>query len=147
MIVTDRQQELGEWVCQRLKKTYLEGEAQYIGLELKGEIVAVSMWAGFNGASVYSHIAIEGRLNKEFFEFLWFSFYYAFEQLKVKKIIGLVEASNEKALKLDKHLGYEIEATIKDASPTGDLHILTITKSQCKYLEKRYNVGVETHGY
>lgn len=147
MIVTNRQQELGEWVCKRLDKEYVHGEAQYIGLEIKGKIVAVSMWAGFNGASVYSHIAIEGTLNKEFFEFLWFSFYYAFEQLGVKKIIGLVEASNDKALKLDKHLGYEIEATIKDASPTGDLHILTITKSQCKYLKRRYNVGVETHSY
>ena len=147
MIITDRQSELGEWVCARLGKQYVEGEAQYIGLEVRDKIVAVSMWAGFNGASVYSHIAIDGALNKEVFEFLWFSFYYAFEQLKVKKIIGLVESTNEKALKLDKHLGYVHEATIKDASPNGDLHVLTITKSQCKYLKRRYNVGVATHSY
>ena len=147
MIITDKQQELGEWICKRLEKPYLEGEAQYIGLEIKGNIVAVSMWAGFNGASVYSHIAIDGALNKKFFEFLWFSFYYAFEQLKVKKIIGLVDAANHKALKLDKHLGYVEEAIIKDASTNGDMRIMTITKSQCKYLKRRYNVGVETHCY
>lgn len=139
MIVTDRQSELGEWICRRLDRKYVDGEAQYIGLEIKEKIVAVSMWAGLNGASVYSHIAIEGTLNREFFEFLWFSFYYAFEQLKVQKIIGVVESSNHKALKLDKHLGYELEAVIKDASPDGDLHILTITKNKCKYLKRRYN--------
>ena len=147
MIVTTRQKELGEWVCAKLDKQYVEGEAQYIGLEIRGNIVAVSMWAWHNGASIYGHIAIEGRLNKVFFEFLWFNFYYVFEQLKVIKVLGLIEGDNIKSRKLNKHLGYIEECIIKDASPNGDLVLVSLTKSQCKYLKRRYNVVVETHGY
>lgn len=134
MIVCDRQKELGEWIAKRTGGAYVEGEQKYIGLETDGQIVAVASYANCNGASVYVHLAIDGRLTPEF---LWFGFYYPFEQLKVNKLIGLVESTNTKALRLDLHFGYVHEATIKDAAPGGDMLILTMTRAQCRFLKRK----------
>lgn len=132
-IVTDNQDLLGNWLCSRTGGVYTGG-GSYIGLiDENNTIIAVAGYEDYNGASVRAHIAFEGRLTKEF---IWFGFWYPFEQLKVKKIIGLVSSNNEKALKLDKHFGYIEEAIIKDAAPDGDLHILTMTREQCKILDK-----------
>ena len=131
MIVCDRQDELGQWLCQKTGGKYVPGSEQYIGLETDGKIVAVAGYADYNGASIRVHLAVDGKITPEF---LKFGFQYPFEQLKVKKLIGLVSSANKKALKLDKHFGYVEEAVIKDAVPDGDLHILTMTKDQCRFL-------------
>ena len=137
MIVCDRQDELGEWLCKRTGGQYVKGAEVYIGLETAGSIVAVAAYSDFNGASCRVHLGIEGKITPEF---LWYGFYYPFETLKVKKLIGLVASTNKKALALDKHFGYVEEAVIKDAVPDGDLHILTMTKEQCRFLEKHHGV-------
>ena len=131
MIVSDRQDELGQWLCSRTGGTYVPDSERYIGLETDGKIVAVAGYADYNGASIRVHLAIEGKLTPEFVKF---GFEYPFKQLGVKKLIGLVASTNKKALKLDKHFGYVEEAVIKDAVPDGDLHILTMTKDQCRFL-------------
>jgi RimJ/RimL family protein N-acetyltransferase len=56
-------------------------------------------------------------------------------QLKVNKIIGVVDSTNLDALKFDRHIGFKDEAIIKDAGKHGDLVILSMTKNNCKYLE------------
>lgn len=87
------------------------------------------------------HLAVDGKITPEF---LWYGFYYPFEELKVRKLIGIVASTNEKALRLDKHFGYVTEAIIKDAAPTGDLHILTMTKDQCRYLTRKPHHGKQS---
>lgn len=134
-IVTDKQDELGHWLCSRTGGEYTGG-GSYVGLEKDGSIVAVVGYEDYNGASVRMHVAGEGRrwMTREY---LWYCFYYPFEQIKVKKILGLVHSANVDAIRLDKHLGFVHEATITDAVPNGDLLILTMTKEQCRFLTKK----------
>lgn len=108
---------------------------QYIGLEKDGKIIAVCGYDNFNGASIQMHIAGEGKrwLNREF---LWYCFHYPFNELKVNLVVGLVPSSNKDALRFDTHLGFQVEHTVKNAHPLGDIVILTMTREQCKYLEK-----------
>ena len=79
-------------------------------------------------------------------EFLWYCFYYPFEQLQVKKILGLVESDNAEARKLDEHLGFTLEATLKDAAPKGDLLIYSMTRDQCKWLSLTERYRGKTQG-
>ena len=130
-IITNQNHILGPWLCSRTGGEYTGG-GQYIGLiDDDGNIIAVAGYEDYNGASVRAHIAFDGMLTREFIRI---GFDYPFNQLKVKKIIGLVSSCNKKALKLDKHLGYVEEAIIKDACLDGDLHILTMTREQCRFL-------------
>jgi len=120
-------------VCERTHGTYVEGTA--IGLERDGELIAGVLYDHYNGASMAMHVAAEGKqwLNREY---LWFCFYYPFEQVKVKKVIGIVPSTNTQALRFDKHLGFREEARIVGAAPGGDLVFLTMTRDECRYLER-----------
>jgi RimJ/RimL family protein N-acetyltransferase len=109
------------------------GGGQGIGLDRDGELIAGVLYDNFNGKSVCMHVAGVGNwLNRDF---LRVCFDYPFNQMKVGKLIGLVDSGNAKALKFDRHLGFVSEALIKDAGKTGDLHILTMTREQCRFLK------------
>ena len=132
-IITDRQEELGKWLCDRTGATHIPGQGWYIGNELNDRLVGVVGFDNYTGGSIAMHVAGEGKrwLTRNF---LWFVFYYPFEQLKVNKIIGLVDSKNETARDFDLKLGFVQEACIKGAGRDGDLLILTMDKEQCKFL-------------
>lgn len=132
MIVTSQQERLALFFCEMNKIEYhKDTRSIYIGLESSsGEIDAVIEYNNFIGDSIQIHSAIK-RLNREF---LWFLFHYPFIQLGVKKLIGCVPTTNEKALKLNYHIGFTHEHTIKDAGNNCDLVILSMTKEQCRFL-------------
>jgi hypothetical protein len=113
--------------------SWVPGRGSTIGLLAGNAIAACSYFTDCNGASIVLHCGGEGRvwLNREF---LWYTFYYPFEQLKVNKIISPVESTNLDCIKFIKHIGFRLEATLKDASPKGDLLLFTMTKEQCRWL-------------
>lgn len=130
MIIFDRQAELSQWIAEKTGGTYATLTSRFIGLELNGKITAVTAFTDYNGASIQMHVAIN-RITKEYTHLC---FDYVFNQLKVKKVIGLVESNNAKALRFDKHLGFIEEYVIKDAGRSGDIHILSMTREQCRFI-------------
>lgn len=60
---------------------------------------------------------------------------YIFNQQRCKKFSAIVEATNEKAIRLNKHMGFVIEATLLEAGDDCDLHIMTLWKKNCRFLE------------
>ena len=130
MRIIDREPErVATWMKTRGHFDYRPG-SQCIGLEKDGVLVAGTMYDWFNGASVYIHTAID-EINREY---LWFCFYYPFEQLGANVLIGLVGSKNLKAQRLDKHLGFQEFARIPGAHPDGELIIYTMEKRNCRWL-------------
>lgn len=137
-IITGVDSLVGPWVCQRAGGDWAPGRGVTIGLAHpeKG-LVAGVLYEDWNGANILGHVAaVPGRmwLNREF---LWFCFHYPFEQLGVKRITGIVPSSNLEARRFDESLGFELEATLKDAHPTGDLCVYVMTKEKCRWLALR----------
>jgi len=128
-------EEVCKWVCSKTDNEYYAGYGQGIGIQKEGEIVCGVMFDGYNGSSIQIHVALDpnGRMTREW---LYVLFDYAFRQLKVKKLIGIVDSTNEAALRFDKHIGFSEEHVIKDAGKYGDLCILSMTPSQCKFLKE-----------
>ena len=124
---------MGPWVCERTGGQYFPGESSAIGLERDGQLVAGVLFDHYNGKSVAMHVAGEGS-NWMTRNFLVTCFRYPFVQLGVHKIIGLVDSSNRLARRLDEHLGFTMEAVVKDAAPHGDLLIYSMTREQCRFL-------------
>ncbi len=110
-----------------------------IGLERNGTLIAGTTYEGYNGRSICMHTAIE-RMNRDF---LWYCFYYPFVELNVNKVLGVVDSFNTRAIKLDRHLGFVLESTIKDAGKEGDLLIFSMTKDQCPWLNVVRHTGVK----
>lgn len=135
-IITDQPDRIAEFVGSALD---VSGFANYtaIGLEEDGELIAGVLYDYYNGASINMHVAAKpGKrwLNRKF---LHFCFWYPFEQLKVKRITGLVPESNMDARKFDENLGFELEATLQDAAPDGDVFVYRMFRHQCKWLDMR----------
>ena len=89
------------------------------------------------GGSIQVHIAIS---NPKYVTRQAISavFEYAFLQLGVKKVIGVVNSTNRAALTFDLRLGFEIEAVIEDAYDMGDMYILSMTPEQCRWIRGQH---------
>mgnify|MGYP002712087482 CR=1 FL=1 len=132
-IITGWDHIFGPWLMEKTDGTWVPGRGSTIGLLGPDGILGCAYYSDCNGASVMLHCAGEGKtwLNREF---LWFAFYYPFEQLKVSKIISPVESWNTNCQIFIEHLGFRLEATLEGASPKGDLLLYTMTKEQCRWL-------------
>jgi RimJ/RimL family protein N-acetyltransferase len=127
---------VAQWVCERTQNDYFPGAFRGIGILKNEEIVCGVAFDGYNGSSIQIHVALkEGHQMTR--EWLRAVFDYPFKQLGVKKIIGIVDSGNPQALRFDKHIGFIEEAVIKDAARLGDLHILSMTPQQCRFLRKK----------
>jgi RimJ/RimL family protein N-acetyltransferase len=122
------------WVAEQIGHKYFSGSGQGIGIEKNGEIICGIIFDNHHQNSIQMHIALKEKekMTREFF-YVWFG--YAFNQLKVKKIIGVIDSTNIKVLKFGTHIGFIEEATIKDAGKHCDLIILTMTRQQCRFLK------------
>jgi hypothetical protein len=125
---------VGHWMHAQGAAPYREG-VTCIGLEREGQLVAGAMFDGYNGASIFAHIAITGRITREW---LWFISYYPFVQLGCQVVIGLVESSNLAAQRFDEHFGFIETGRIRQGTPDGDLIIYTLTKADCRFLRRPY---------
>ena len=123
---------VGPWVCARAGGQWTPGAGTAIGWLKDGRIVAGVLYCEWNGAQVVSHIAGDGNWLKR--PLLWVMFDYPFNQLKVKRISAPVADSNERCKRFLEHLGFEREATLRDAHPDGDLIIYRMTKAMCRWL-------------
>lgn len=117
--------------------------SQCIGLERDGELVAGVLFEGFNGNSIRMHVASDGTKKWMTREFLAVAFAYPFLQLKVKKILGLVDSMNENALSFDRALGFKTEHVIEDAGKTGSLVILSMSRDDCRWLRLGERYGFQ----
>lgn len=133
LIIFDNQPYLKEWAGKILGFTPPE-DSKCIGQQLEGELRAVVVFCGMAGKSCQIHIASSGShwMTKDF---LWVTFDYPFNKLGLKVILGTVAGSNEKALKLDRHLGFKEVAMIPDAHDEGDLVIFEMRPEFCKWLK------------
>ena len=129
-----------EWVAKRTNEHGNFGCATGIGLqELDGDawrMVAGVAYAEWNGVNVVCHIAAEGKrwMTREY---LWTIFDYPFNQLKVRRITVCVGEGNSESRRFVRHLGFEEEARLTGAHPSGDLLIYGMRKPRCRWLALR----------
>ena len=123
---------VGPWVCEKAGGTWIKGRGSAIGL-IKKELVAGVLYEDWNGANIVCHIAGIGRWATR--DYLRIIFDYPFLQLGAKRITVPVASENLTSRKFVEHLGFELEATLKDAHPAGDILIYRMTPAMCRYLK------------
>ena len=130
---------MGHWVAKKIRGSFNPSGDRAIGLERNGEPVAGVIYEDWNGKSVVCHIAIEGRLSRNF---LYAIFHYPFKALGVDKIIAPVSESNLEARMLVEHMGFTEEARLLDAHPDGDVLFFTMTPDRCRFIGEKYGQGL-----
>ena len=101
----------------------------HVGTQLNAGVIYVE----YTGSSVQMIAArfTKQPLSRGFFRAI---FDYPFNNLGCKKVLALVRSRNDRALRLDLHLGFRVEAVITDWYPGDDQVILAMTKDQCRWL-------------
>jgi len=127
--------EVGAWVADRIAGKFYSETSSAIGLEKNGVMIAGVIYENWNRASIFCHIAIEGRMTKAYLKAI---FDYPFNVCNVKKIIVPVVSNHVKSIKLVANMGFTEEARIVDGSQDGDIIFLTMTKENCRFLGVRY---------
>lgn len=97
------------------------------------------LFTDWNIGSIQMHTAIFGGTGG-LRPLIFLTFQYAFEQLNVRKVFGLVPEFNARALKLDLHLGFKVEVKIEDVFGSvkdNGLYILSMKKADCRWLDMR----------
>jgi len=134
-VIWDQPVRVGEWVSQRIGGEFNELLATAIGMERDGELIGGVIFDNYAGRSIAMHVAGEGGhwLTREFLRAV---FGYAFNQLKVRKVLGYVDSTNEQARRFDEHIGFHLEHVITDAGKVGDLCIYSMTPEKCRWLNQ-----------
>lgn len=122
---------VAEWVFQRVGGA-VSAHSQGIGWQKDGEIIAGVAYECFTGGNIYVHQCVQGRVQRMFW---WAVTDYPFNQLGCKRITGLVESTNKKALELNKHIGFRVEATLEKAGQNdADMVVMVLWKEDCRFL-------------
>src|SRR5436190_1765225 len=101
-----------------------------------GKLLGGVFFTDFNIVSVQVHIAgfVDDWIDRSI---LWVAVDWPYNKLGVNKMLAPVRASNWKCIAFCSHFGFNIEARIRDVFPDGDLLVLSLYKSDCKFLNMR----------
>ena len=100
----------------------------------EGNCLGGVIYDGFTGGCIFMHQAgfhphwLTGNM-------IWIVFDYPFNQLGVRKVAGTINSSNKELLDFNRRLGFKEEGRIKHAYPDGDLLVLTMERSVCRWLK------------
>jgi hypothetical protein len=100
-----------------------------------GELVAACIWDNWTRNSVQCHFMITSPLVLKH-HFLECCFFHMFVERNVTRVYGLVPANNEKAVKLNTHMGFTEKARMEEAFEVGvDYLLMELKRENCKYIE------------
>lgn len=136
-LIYGQDETLIEWAQCVIGCTF-RSDATAIGNASDGKILAVAVFDGFSECDCNIHIASDGSGHVLSRGFLAASFAYPFIQLNMRRVTGLVPASNTKALKFDYHLGFVFEGRCRNALPNDDIIILGMLREECPFLPEKY---------
>lgn len=131
-VVAHPQREILGWLTARCPYDP-SPHAVALGVERDGELVGAVAYDDFNGASMAMHCAGEGAwLSRAVLRCL---FDYPFRRAGVRAVVGTVSSSNERALSLNRRLGFVERGRVPDADPDGDIVVMSMTRGECRWIE------------
>jgi RimJ/RimL family protein N-acetyltransferase len=108
---------------------------QGIGNERDGDLIGGVLYDGYTGNNIFMHVAGLDGVNWVNRDLVKAAFGYPFKQLNCNRISGWVDASNQKARRLDEHLGFKQEAVLEGvARDGGDVIIYRMWKHECRFI-------------
>ena len=123
-----------QWFKDRTSVLHCEDTQGILAYNEQGIIQAAAIFDSFSPDGCNVHWAIENPMVMRH-KFLQEIALHLFVTCGRKRIFGLVAATNEKALKFDKHVGMREIARIPHAMGEGiDYIVMTMTKAECRWL-------------
>jgi RimJ/RimL family protein N-acetyltransferase len=136
-VVYGEDEQVCQWVGERLDEDDFGPGAKGIGLEKDGELIAGVVFNNYNKLNIYMHVAAKQGTNWLTRQYLTCCFAYPFVQLGVNRVTGLVRVDNLPAQKFDEHLGFKREGLVRRACEDGtDMILYGMLREECRFLPK-----------
>lgn len=99
-----------------------------------GKLLGGVIYKDYTGFSLSMHVAgfAPYWINRDM---LWVCFDYPFNQLRCGKLFGPTSADNIQALEFNQKIGFKLDTIIRDVFPTGDMHLLSMYREECRWLK------------
>ena len=129
-LITNDRQRVGAWVAEHIGCSESSlGDYTAIGVADESGLIGGVVFNRYNGVSVCPHWAGKNGTNWMSKYFLACCFNYMFVKLGCKRITGIVDASNTRAMDVDLRLGFKLEAVMRGAAADGgDINLLVMWK-------------------
>lgn len=132
MIVTDKPYLVLGFLRDKGVTIQYPGSCVTIGyLNSEGDIILGVAFYNASSSNIYADGALDGGHAPH--KFVRLCLWYAFGQLKVKRLTFMVAASNIKSINLVEKLGAYREATLQDGCSEEDQHIYCLRPERCPY--------------
>lgn len=134
-LVVDQRDRVSTWVSEQIGAEGEWGSHAAIGQEdARGELVVGMVLDAITQTNANMHVAISNKalLHRGMVRVC---FDYAFNQLGLERVTGLVSADNTEALRFDEHLGFQFEARIPMGSAP-DVIQLVMWRNQCRWIKQ-----------
>jgi RimJ/RimL family protein N-acetyltransferase len=117
------------WVMEKVGRYMPDMTA--LGEIKDGQFIAGVAFESQNKKRLWGHQRIDSPPSKSF----WIAVaQFIFISCNCKAFSAIVDSTNTKAIELNKHIGFIVEATLHDAGDNGDLLIMTLYKENCRFL-------------
>jgi RimJ/RimL family protein N-acetyltransferase len=136
-LIYGEEERLLPWACERIGIRSFRKDAQAIGLERDGKLVAVVVYDTFSSCDCSMHVASDGSGKWLTRAFLRAAFLHPFVQWGYRRVTSPIAESNEKAIRFNKHLGFQQEGYHPYGAPDGALVTLGLLRENCRYLTIR----------
>lgn len=104
-----------------------------LGYMKDGKLIAGFAFEAYNGHNIIAHQRQDEMAPRSFWKA---AAEYCFHTLKLSRVTGLVNATNEKAIRLNKHIGYEVEFAMKKAADDGgDVIVMVLWPEKCRIFD------------
>jgi RimJ/RimL family protein N-acetyltransferase len=131
---------IGKWICEKAGGEYAQGN-QCFGIEKDSVLVAGVNFYGYTGenGTIYMGWRVDNpKAMTRFFYGMVFD--YVFNVCKVRRVTGIIEATNTHAIRVDEKLGFKCEARLESYFPKGDALVFRMFKDECRFLGEKYAV-------
>ena len=140
-VVFDDPESCLTWAAKRIGIRRFREDARAIGWQRGGAIIAVAAWDTFSPGTCCMHIASDGSGPWLTREFLGAMFAYPFVQLRLRRVTGLIAASNRASLRFARHIGFHDEGLMREEAPDGDMVVLGMLRRECRWIAEEHRHG------
>lgn len=134
----------GQRICDAIPRPYDPNNSMVFSrVTPEGNLMGGVVFDDYTTGCIFMH---QAAFHKNWLtgNMIWIVFDYPFNKLKVRKVAGVVNSSNKVLLDFNHRLGFKEEARIKDAYADGDMIVLTMERSECRWLKIKPKVYKDT---
>lgn len=136
--VTEDRPALLAWAAERIGLSGFKPDAKALGIQRRGELVAVVVYDCFGPCDCNMHVASDGKGTWLSRQVLIEVFHYPFIQLKLRRVTALIPTKKTHAIRFNEHLGFKLEGLCPEAMPDDDLQIRGMLRRECRFIPPEY---------